>query len=294
MNFDDFQQDLLKDSGLKKLFKTEIQQKPILPLGGFVIKTRIVAGNEKFESERVGVLRNDRDSLSNPKHKSLDLIKLFINVCYSDRLPTNDMINYKEKITSGTFKLPLSLSPLRTDVDKQGLLCYVIDAAINTNPYNLTITDLDFKLFVVDLCIAWVSEKYNCQLATPTLPKMVVKGKLVPHFINRPLRPAIEVVDSSIPKGPAIEMIDSSIADNDVKSKPLFTMLKDSKAKSLVLKVELPREENIDGMELDLEQVDEKYRLLFKSKFYKLDLDLDLKVNLDLAGKKGFDFRSAV
>lgn len=258
----DFEQDLLKDSlQLQKLLETEITQNPIVPDGGFVIKTKVLEPTESLKSA-----------------------KMFINLCHSKKLPINSMERYVEEIKNGTFKLPLSLSPIRTDLDKQGSLCYVVDAAINTTAYQLTLQDPDFKQFVVDLCTAWVSEKHRVELGQVTLPKMICKGKLVPHLINRPHRPAIEEVLPDL----NISTNSEDRREVEILTKPNYTLIKepDSGIVNLTVKIHLSKEENIDNMELDLEKDGGKCRLCLASKFYKLDLDLEYNVDIDLAGNR--------
>jgi hypothetical protein len=150
----------------------------IQPLQGFVIKTKILESKEY------------------PKDT-----KVFINLCYSPEIPQPPLVSKQEIIKaiqnddSSTYKVPLSLSKPRSDIDKNGNICIVFDACINSKPFNETNQDSDFKYFIIDLAIAWVQEKYQLELSTNiTLPKMASKGQLVSHSIKKTRKPLVAEV----------------------------------------------------------------------------------------------------
>ena len=93
-----------------------------------------------------------------------------------------------------------------------GKTCIVFDACIHTRPFSQAVEDFDFKCFISELAVAyapprprdmnshihnrWIQNKYECTLSMSlTFPKMIVKGKLVPHMIQRRLRPVIAEVE---------------------------------------------------------------------------------------------------
>jgi hypothetical protein len=116
---------------------------------GFVIKTKIESSNDY------------------PKDT-----KVFINLCYSLEIPKPPLCSKEEIIKaiqnddSTKYKVPLSLSKPRSDIDKAGKICVVFDACIHTEPYQLAVKDPDFKYFINDLAVAWIQEKYQLQLSS--------------------------------------------------------------------------------------------------------------------------------
>jgi hypothetical protein len=205
---------------------TTTQFYAVLPLQGFVIKTKI------------------KESKEYPKET-----KLFINLCYSPEIPQPPLVSKEEIIKaiqnddSSKYKVPLSLSKPRSDLDKSissltkgGNVCLVFDACIHSQPYNETIQDIEFKYFIIDLAIAWVQEKYQMELSSKfTLPKMASKGQLVPHSIRKVRKPLVAEV-------PVV--VEHNVADSTTTTKNTPTHLivcePEQDPKYIVIQVHLP------------------------------------------------------
>lgn len=99
------------------------------------------------------------------------MIKVFINICHSPEIPAPPLCSKKEiekaikAEDNSIYKVPLSLSPCRTDLDKTKQICLVFDACINTTPFKQSENDDDFKLFIIELAVEWVEEKHKLKLS---------------------------------------------------------------------------------------------------------------------------------
>ena len=97
--------------------------------------------------------------------------KLFINLCQSPFIPAPPLMSDDElqaAIGSGdnsSYRVPLSLSAMREDVDKSGNVCKVVDACVNTDPFDKSIADEDFKMFLMELCLQWIEQKHEMELS---------------------------------------------------------------------------------------------------------------------------------
>jgi len=208
-------------------------------------------------------------------------LKIFINICHNGKVPpppiaTDEEIRKAIEAEDNTkYKVPLSLSTPRTDLDKSGKTCIVFDACVNTNPIIKATKDFDYKLFLIELAIEWVEEKYKLQLSREfTLPKMRAKGKLVKHFIRRPERPSISEIDSALP-----ETTNKKTKSKKTLPKPDYEIRKEpkgEKATHIIIDIKLPDIENMKDTTVDIE----KDKVIFNTKD-KYSLELKLPILID-------------
>lgn len=215
-------------------------------------------------------------------------LKVFINVCHNGKVPppplaTNEEIRKAiEAEDNSTYKVPLSLSSPRTDLDKSGKTCIVFDACVNTDPIIKSNNDFDYKLFLIELSIEWVEEKYKLELSREfSLPKMKVKGKLVKHLIRRPDRPYISEVDN--------QHVNTSLKPKrHTLLKPDYEIRKEPKgenATNIIIEIKLPDVNDMKETFVDIE----KDRVIFQVKDkYSLDLRLPILIDTE-EGKAQFD-----
>ena len=77
----------------------------------------------------------------------------------------------------------MSLSSLKTDIDKAGNTCQVIDVCINTTLYN-ALKNEKYKQFVIELACSFISQRHSLELSELTLLNMKSKGDLSLHNIK--------------------------------------------------------------------------------------------------------------
>ncbi|KAJ3000100.1 PIH1 domain-containing protein 1 [Globomyces sp. JEL0801] len=228
--------------------KKQNSPEPILPTKGFVIKTKLVKATETFAINT----------------------KVFINLCHSPEIPAPPLlsrIEISKAIQNGdnqTYKVPMSLSQPRTDLDK--------DVCINTAPYHHAIEEVEFKEFIMSLAVEWIEQKQKFELHRELiLPKMMAKGDLVPHFIARAKRPVIL---------PLVEETNGKICSTP---KYQFILEPETDPKFLAVQIHLPLLKSGRDCSLDIEE----NRLIFSnSQYLPLDIRLPYSIDVDKSGAK--------
>jgi len=210
-------------------------------------------------------------------------LKVFINICHNGKVPpppiaTDEEIRKAiEAEDNSSYKVPLSLSVPRTDLDKAGKTCIVFDACVNTNTIVKATKDYDYKLFLIELAIEWVEEKYKLELSRElSLPKMRAKGKLVKHYIRRPDRPSISEIDADLPSTSK-----TNIKGKKTLPKPDYEIRKEPKGQNathIIVDIKLPDVENMKETYVDIE----KDKIIFKTKDkYSLELKLPILIDVE-------------
>lgn len=126
--------------------KSSDERMTIEPCSGYVMKTLILEPPEKSK------------------------FKLFVNICENEYIPSPPLVSDEELIKAinagdnSFYRVPLSLSALKEDTDKSGKKCYVVDVVMNCDPYTKSLTNPDFKAFIMELCLQWIEQKYNLEL----------------------------------------------------------------------------------------------------------------------------------
>eukprot|EP00158_Paraphelidium_tribonemae_P001876 Partr_v1_DN24893_c0_g1_i2_m29522 putative PIH1 domain containing len=154
----------------------------ILPSPGFVVKSHCLESTTKCQ-------QGD---------------KLFINMCHSPSIPmpvppdaSDDMVAEAMQGIDNGYRVPLSLSGCRLDVDKAGRSCLVTDACVNTRVLERCRTDARFRAFMIHMALSWVEQRHGLLVSRDySLPKMRAKGELLERhvIVSRP-----EIIGSSTP-----------------------------------------------------------------------------------------------
>jgi hypothetical protein len=97
-------------------------------------------------------------------------MKVFLNICHSPLVPAPPIVDPEEvlkaiKAEDTAYRVPLSLSGPRNTMDKSKTVSLVFDACINTQAIELSKTDPDFQLFIIELAIEWIEEKHKMKLS---------------------------------------------------------------------------------------------------------------------------------
>ncbi|KAI9140975.1 pre-RNA processing PIH1/Nop17-domain-containing protein [Paraphysoderma sedebokerense] len=232
--------DLMKDDqvkdNIKELQNAAIPSHTIQPQSGFVLKTHL---NKSTQSYPAG-------------------LKVFINMTHSPEIPapplcTDEEIKRAIEAADTSYKVPLSLAELRDGEDKGGRPCVVFSACINSDPFFKSENDFDFKLFIIELAMELIEERFKMELSREfTLPKLKHKGPVMPHVIRRPKRAAItdlsrdKVKDKSSATNPK-SLIMTSEAEPKIiplssqKEKiPNYRVTKSDDGTKLLIDIELP------------------------------------------------------
>eukprot|EP00736_Rhodelphis_marinus_P011406 Rmarinus@m.3579 len=104
--------------------------------------------------------------------------KVFVNFCSHDKIPEPPKKADKETADEIHWRIPLSMSEMRRDLDAANRSCLVFDAVFNTN----TITDAnatpELKNFIIELAFVRIEEKSGDSLDRDfKILKMRSKGK---------------------------------------------------------------------------------------------------------------------
>ncbi|EEH52096.1 uncharacterized protein MICPUCDRAFT_11768, partial [Micromonas pusilla CCMP1545] len=70
------------------------------------------------------------------------------------------LANLDDPTQTQKLRFPLSVSEGRNELDKSGAPCTVYDAVFNDDVVKQAIAFRRLKVFLVELCLQWVSQKY--------------------------------------------------------------------------------------------------------------------------------------
>ncbi|KAI9222393.1 pre-RNA processing PIH1/Nop17-domain-containing protein [Blastocladiella britannica] len=221
----------------------------IIPLKGYVIKTALTRAAAAYPAG----------------------MKLFVNMTHSPYVPAPPPASDDEirKVVSGetptseggkpVWRVPMSLSSLRDDLDKNGRPCIVCDALIHSDVLFKGEHDADFQSFLIELALAFVEQKHATEVSRDlTVPKMRSKGDPASHSIYRPKRAGIAGLTKQVPEY------------------RLKRVLKDGGG-ALRISVQMPLLYSADKVALDVEPG----RLELDHAMYGLSMALDPVVDVD-------------
>ncbi|GJJ67993.1 hypothetical protein EMPS_00339 [Entomortierella parvispora] len=178
----------------------------LLPVAGFVVETRTTKASGQVP---IG---------TELKEFSKDT-PIFINICHADSMPkpTPAVVSEEEiqkainAVEGATYQVPFQLSPPREYQNKSNKTYLVVDACIHTQPYKRTETDLDFKLYIMELAMEWVEEKCRMDLSRSfSLPDVKSKDELKARSVILPKAGPIQEVEASSGTERPQEIEDSS------------------------------------------------------------------------------------
>ncbi|KAJ8661348.1 hypothetical protein O0I10_003100 [Lichtheimia ornata] len=183
----------------------------VQPQPGYVCKTKVVkCSNKKYASGTV----------------------VYINICYADAIPAPPVMPESEiekafnADPTATYRVPVSLGQERNEHDNAGKPALIFDACINTQPYMRSERHLEFRLYILELCIELIEERISVELSREfTMPKTPSKGEIPARVLRLP-KPALvsAVRNQKKPK-------------KEEKSKPIISV---DEARSM-LKVVIPQ-----------------------------------------------------
>eukprot|EP01065_Artemidia_motanka_P000534 TRINITY_DN10248_c0_g1_i1.p1 TRINITY_DN10248_c0_g1~~TRINITY_DN10248_c0_g1_i1.p1 ORF type:complete len:616 (+),score=281.47 TRINITY_DN10248_c0_g1_i1:71-1918(+) len=110
--------------------------------------------------------------------------KIFINICKSPAIAEPMPMTAEEAAESGIqeeghqFRVPISIGPARTDLDKSGKPAMVYDIAVNPLTLAKCDADSEFKRLLCALCLYGLKQKHETDLNTEEYktPNLKVKG----------------------------------------------------------------------------------------------------------------------
>lgn len=136
----------------------ELPYVEITPEPGYVVKTRfkpVISADDGADALRTTANSNNQDQ------------KVFINLCHSSLIPPpplisdEDLAKALEKGDSESYRIPLSLSPLKKSSDNKGVECVVLDVCVNNGPYEKSKLDGAFRSFLLELSIQWMEQRFD-------------------------------------------------------------------------------------------------------------------------------------
>ncbi len=141
--------------------------------------------------------------------------KVFVNVCSSDHV---DKPAHDERAASNNdefaVRVPMSLGPMREDLDKDGTVCAVYDAVFHSETVTHARDDAEFRAFVLSLIAHQVKQKHGDELGADfTYPRLRgnYKGMApLPQMMRRRSAPTNTIEDS--PTAVAANTADASPA----------------------------------------------------------------------------------
>ncbi|KAI7878858.1 hypothetical protein K492DRAFT_238324 [Lichtheimia hyalospora FSU 10163] len=120
---------------------------------------------------------------------------VYINICYSDAIPAPPVMPESEiekalnADPTATYRVPVSLGQERTE--NAGKTALIFDACINTHPYMRSERHLEFRLYILELCIELIEERISVELSREfTMRKTSSKGEIPPRILRLP-KPAL-------------------------------------------------------------------------------------------------------
>ncbi|CAG8711233.1 1804_t:CDS:2, partial [Racocetra persica] len=253
----------------------EYKMVPVQPLPGFVAKTYTTKNCKQYQN-----------------------VKVLINICYSDVIPRPPAANEEEirkamnAEEDAMYNVPLVLSDLRQDMDKDQNECLVCDAIIHSDPYKRTIKDSDFKLYITELAVELIEDNHKLQLSREFIfPKASYKGKIERRLVQLPKEKPSLIAE--IPTRPPTHQKKATNNINDIKTvksqiqKPEYIIVEEHKDNKgyIIIAIEIPLigSQSINAIILDVEPS----RLLFNLPGkYSLDINLSNTVDITTAVAK--------
>lgn len=135
-------------------------------------------------------------------HQLTNNEKFFVNVCHSDSIPMPEDISVQQLTeilqseTPSHYKVPMSITELRTTPDKSGKDSMVCDVAIHPAFFHKIEMSMPFRDFLMTIVFEALDSKYKVKINRDTwmiLKNRKCMGSLIKHRIqNRDVRQVIE------------------------------------------------------------------------------------------------------
>lgn len=175
-------------------------------------------------------------------HRITNNEKCFINICQSNGIPAPEDITpdqLTEILSSETpsnYKIPMSITELRTILDKSGKDAVVCDVAIHPSFFRKIEAVIIFRDFLITIIFEALDTKYNMQINRDTwliLKNRKCMGELVKHRIqNRDVKTVFESYQN--PSKEQKTLMNQSKGDTGTKQqKKLVTEIDSNIAKTI-------------------------------------------------------------
>ncbi|KAI9313681.1 pre-RNA processing PIH1/Nop17-domain-containing protein [Dichotomocladium elegans] len=141
--------DRLAAQFLREVKTNDFHDVPVQPQPGYICKTKVVRADDSKSQCKEGMV-------------------VYINVCHAGEIPAPPVMPESEVQKAlhaepdAAFRVPVSLGQMRRDGDSESL---IFDACIHTLPYTRSEHDLDFRLYILELCIELVEERLSVELS---------------------------------------------------------------------------------------------------------------------------------
>ncbi|KAG5650153.1 hypothetical protein H0H81_000519 [Sphagnurus paluster] len=119
-------------------------------------------------------------------------LKVFVNIAYDDNVPapppaSEDTIRRAMNGEEDTWFVPVVVSDGRQDKDKSGKPSLVFDCVFHTSVRPRTLTEPEYKLFIVELGLQRIEAQSTLVLSRHiATPNIASKGKLAPRTVLIP------------------------------------------------------------------------------------------------------------
>lgn len=129
--------------------------------------------------------------------------KAFINICQNDKVGRPTSVPVTKSGSRGlNWSLPLTQTPPRDDLDKNGNRCTVFDVVFHPDTHRLAENNAEFKKMLNNTALDAVEDNFHVQIDRKNLkfPKMKYKGSPIPAVIRKKMDNAPVVKDEfSVP-----------------------------------------------------------------------------------------------
>lgn len=257
-------QKLLNEAAKPESAGVDLPSELILPQPGFCMKTVAVKDGE-----------NPYSQTGWPQGAK----KIFINVCYSSKLPdppdiTEDklveLLQVSEEAAGAEgFRVPMSLGEPHAELDKSGKGCTVYDVVISHGFYKKIKEKEIFMSFFMTIALEGIEDKYKVNLSRDCkmLKNKKFMGTLPEHNIRTKSKPQIQEIQNMIKElelkegGKQVKEMQKIQPIDDpslLKAKePKYVIFKDPATgypDFLVVEVQLPGVISAKSLQLDLNE----------------------------------------
>lgn len=243
------------DEDKKFVLPNAKQQKPAVesiletPKPGFCVKTRTESGE-----------------------------KIFVNFCTSDKIgqPPNiggdELREILETEDVGRFRVPMSVGPGHSELDKSGGACTAYDVVIHPDFCAKVRQEDIFLQFLLSATMLILEQKYEAKLdneACVILKNKRHMGRLEPQLMRLTKKPFVVEMED---KPPAMSLVKEAIVNPLPCSQSLTVEPAQGKPEFIVVEITSKHMKSVSGLQLDVGE--DRLELLVRPGNYRCNLDL--------------------